>query len=117
MPENYDPLRDRLLGQVPVPDDVKTYRDAVTRMVQQNDKRIQRERVFITAFWIFCVASSIAWLWFSPQSAGLPRAPFQACIILIWGGVEVVKHYINACRVDLMKEIKQLQVQVFELQR
>ncbi len=55
-------------------------------------------------------------VWFSADSARLPRGPFLACIFFTWGGVEIVKQHINTARVDILKEIKQIQVQVFELQ-
>jgi len=115
MPTEHDPLRDRLLGQLPKPGDVAKYRALITRVSGQNEKRIKRERVLVTAFWIFCAASATAWLWFDPSFDTGLRKPFLACIFFTWGGVEVIKHYINACRVDLLKEIKQLQVQIFEL--
>jgi RNA polymerase sigma-70 factor, ECF subfamily len=36
-------------------------------------------------------------------------------IFFTWGDVELVKHYIDACRIDRLKEIKQIQLQLFEL--
>jgi hypothetical protein len=116
MDKESNELRDRLLGQTPRPGDLASYRQRVTAMVQSNAERIRRERLLATLFWIFCAASATAWLWFSADSARLPRGPFLACVFFTWGGVEIVKHYINALRIDLLKEIKELQLQVFELQ-
>jgi hypothetical protein len=109
-------LNHQLLGQLPHPASLERYREGVQRALEGNAKRIARERLWTTLFWVFCVASAVAWLWFSPAMTNLPRAPFLACLFFFWGGVEVVKHYINACRVDLMKELKQLQLQVFDLE-
>jgi len=117
MPTNSDPLRDRLLGQLPKPTDLAQQRAHVSEVVEQNQKRIRLERAIVTAFWIFCAVSATAWMWFSADSARLPRGPFLACLIFTWGGVEVVKHYINVCRIDVLKELKQLQLQVFELEQ
>src|SRR4051794_11245861 len=117
MPNNQDPLRDSLLGQVPKPGEIARYREHVTSMLEQDQKRIRRERAAVVAFWVFCAVSATAWLWFSAESAHLPKGPFLACIFFTWGGVEIVKHYINSSRIDLLKEIKQLQLQVFELDR
>ena len=113
---NNNSLRDRLLSESPRLDDLANYRQQVSLLIETNGKRIRRERLWTTAFWIFCAVSAVAWLWFSADSARLPRGPFLACIFFIWGGVEIVKHYINSARVDILKEIKQIQVQVFELQ-
>lgn len=117
MQTDHDPLRDRLLGQMPLPADVAQHRARVNQMIEANQKRIRRERIFVTAFWIFCVVSATVRLWFSAESARLPREPFLACIFFTWGGVEIVKHHINSCRIDLLKELKQLQLQVFELEQ
>lgn len=116
MPNEFDLLRRQLLGQLPDPASIARYRESVTRSLEKNSRHIRRERLLVTLFWIFCVASAVAWLWFSPDMARVPRTPFLACIFFLWGGIELIKHYINACRVDLMKEIKQLQAQVFDLE-
>ena len=96
-----DPLRDRLLGRIPQPADIAAYKTSVSQMLDQNQKSIKRERISVNAFWIFCAASATAWLWFSSGPAQLPKVPFLACIFLIWGGVEMVKHHINRTRVEL----------------
>ena len=117
MPIESDLLRDRLLGRAAQAVDAAQYRASVCQTIERNDKRIRRERLAVTAFWILCAVSATMWLWFSADAARLPRTPFLACIFFTWGGVEVVKHYVNSCRIDLLKEIKQLQLQVFELDR
>ena len=38
-----------------------------------------------------------------------------AFVILISGGVEVVKHFINRSRVEILKELKSLELQVLAL--
>jgi hypothetical protein len=112
-----DPLRDRLLARATKPVDAAQYRASVSQMIEKSRKRIKLERMAVTAFWIFCAVSATVRLWFSGDWSHVSRSPFLACILMIWGGVEVVKHYINSCRVDLLIEIKQLQLQVYELER
>lgn len=113
---NQHSLRDRLLSEGPNPGDLAQYRQHVSSLLDAHQKRLGRERIWVTGFWIFCAASATAWLWFSAESAHLPRGPFVACLFFLWGGVERVKHSIRAARLDLLKEIKQLQVQLFALQ-
>jgi hypothetical protein len=108
-------FRDRLLSHLPQPGGLAGYRREVAAMLEKNQKRLRLERLIVTAFWVFCVVSVVVYIWFDKSSAATPKGPFLACIFMIWGASEVVKHYINACRIDLMKEIKQLQVQVLEL--
>ncbi len=116
MEPNDNSIRDRLLSGPPNPRDLADYRQRVSSLIEASQRRLRRERLLVTGFWIFCAVSATAWLWFSADAARLPRGPFLACIFFTWGGVEVVKHYVNAVRVDVLKEIKQIQVQVFELQ-
>jgi hypothetical protein len=116
MEPNDNSIRDRLLSESPSPGDLADYRQQVSSLIEAGQKRLRRERLLVTAFWIFCAVSATAWLWFSADAARLPRGPFLAGIFFTWGGVEVVKHYLNAVRVDILKEIKQIQVQVFTLQ-
>lgn len=116
MEPDHDSLRDRLLGRAPRPADLADYRQQVSAALEKNRTRIRRERRLATLFWIFCAASATVWLWFSADAASLPRGPFLACIFFTWGGVEILKHNIHACRIDLLKEIKEMQLQIFELQ-
>ncbi len=116
MEPNDNSIRDRLLAGRPNPRDLAEYRQRVSSLIEGSQRRLRRERLLVTGFWIFCAVSATAWLWFSADAARLPRGPFLACIFFTWGGVEVVKHYVNAVRVDVLKEIKQIQVQLFELQ-
>jgi hypothetical protein len=113
---NHDSVRDRLLSDSPQPADLEQYRHLVSALLDSNEKRIRRERVLVTAFWVFCAVSAVAWLWFSADAAHFPRGPFLACIFFIWGGVEIVKHHINTAQLAVLKEVKQLQIEVFTLQ-
>src|SRR3954468_19204274 len=103
-----DPLREQLLGRIPSPADIGAYREIVTRQIERDQNSIKRKAIAAKIFWVFCAVSATAWLWFSAETAHLPRAPFLACIFFTWGGVEVVKHHIDRCRIDMLKEIKQL---------
>jgi hypothetical protein len=112
-----DPIRDQLLGSVPIPSDVAQHRERVAKGIEKGRKRIRIEGIVVTAVWICCVVWVTVHLWFDADSAQLPRGPFLACVVFAWGGIELIKHHINRCRIDLLKEIKQLQLQVFELER
>jgi hypothetical protein len=109
-------IRSELLSHLPAETDLAGYREQVAKTLQENQRRIRLERVLATAFWIFCAVTAAMYIWFGDTNSQLPRGPFLACIFLILGGVEIVKHYVHSAQVELQKEVKQLQVQVFELQ-
>lgn len=109
-------ITDGLLARLPNSSELAKFRSSIASSIEKNRVRVQRERVLATAFWIFCAASATVYLWFGSEAGKFPRAPFLACIFFLWGGIEVLKHHIYAARVEALKEIKQLQLQVLELQ-
>ncbi len=116
MTNDSDSIRERLLLQLPQLANAAAYKAAVAETLQKNQTRIRRERLWVTLFWVFCVVTTVIYLWFGPGAAQSPRGPFLACIFFIWGSSELVKHHINSSRIDVLKEIKQVQVQILELQ-
>lgn len=36
-------------------------------------------------------------------------------VILLYGAIEIVKHFINRSRVELLKELKQIELRLLEL--
>jgi hypothetical protein len=115
MPRNNE-IRDRLLSHLPPATDLTAYRKQVAVTLEKNQKRIRLERILANLFWIFCAATAAIYIWFGNNGFQYPRAPFLACIFLLLGGVEILKHHVHSAQVELQKEVKQLQVQVFELQ-
>ncbi len=112
-----NPLADRLLGRVPTPSEIAQYRESIRVSLEEERKKLRIQRVATHAFWISCAVLAVAWMWFSADTAHLPRGPFLAGLFLICGGVEVIKHAVNAGRFETLKAIKQLQLQVFELEQ
>ena len=112
---NANEIRSQLLSQIPQPENLSEYRSRVAEIIQRDQKRLHVEHVVTTVFWIFCAASATAYLWFGNSDAHLPRAPFLACIFFLWGGVELLKHRIHSAQIEIQKELKQLQLQVLEM--
>src|SRR5947199_10293261 len=110
-------VRDRLLERLPEPANLGNYRQEVGALLAKNQKDIRRERKIQTAVWIFCVISAVAFMWFDGSPVKTPKGPWLACFMFLWGMTEWLRHHINSARVDVLKEIKQVQLQVLELQK
>jgi len=113
-----DSIRDRLLSRLPQPANLAAYREEVALMLAKNERAFRRERWGVGALWIFMVVLSTVILWSGGQRLDTPKGSFfgtAACVCLLFGAVELLKHFINRSRVDLLKEVKQVQVQVLEL--
>ena len=113
-------MQDRLLSHLPKkPANLTDYRKEVAVLLEKNDKAFLREKWGARALWLFCVVLGVSYLWFSGAGHDTPKAAWLgslACFWLIVGAVEVLKHFINRTRVELLKEVKQVQLQVLELQ-
>ena len=87
---------------------------AFDQLVAQNERGSRRKKVAVRVLWIFCVVCSIAFLWFDGRSANVSKAPRLALFMFLVGAVELLNHFINRWRIDLLKEVKPVQVQILE---
>ena len=118
--ENKDEsMQDRLRSRLPKPSNSADYRREVAQLLEKNDKAFLREKWGARALWIFCVCLGTAYLWFGGAKLDTPKAAWFGCLACFWlivGAVELLKNFINRSRVELMREVKQVQLQVLELQ-
>lgn len=119
MADKDEKMHDRLLSRLPDPANVSGYRQEVSRMLEKNDRAFLREKWGARALWVFCVFLGTAYLWFGGAKLDTPKAAWFGCLACFWlliGAVELLKHFINRSRLELLKELKQVQLQVLELQ-
>ncbi|HLJ85652.1 MAG TPA: hypothetical protein VKZ53_02455 [Candidatus Angelobacter sp.] len=109
-------MRQALLSHLPPAADLETYRKQIAATLEKNRKKNRLERVLANLFWLFCAGYATVHLWFDNLGPQFPRTPFLACIFMLLGGVELLKHHIHAAQVETQKDIKQLHVQILELQ-
>ena len=111
-------LRERLLSRLPEPANLEAYREEVVSLLAKNEKGLQRERKVVARLWIFVVLVSVGFLTAGGLYIDTPKGPWfgtLACFWFLFGAVETVKHFVNRGRVELLKEVKQVQLQVLEL--
>jgi peptidoglycan/LPS O-acetylase OafA/YrhL len=119
MADSNENMRDRLLARMPRPENAAEYRNEVAAMLEKNEKLLRRETWGTAAIWAFVVLLGTALMVRAGWKANMPAAAFIGtfvCFFMIGGAVELLKHFINRSRVELLKEIKQVQLQVLELQ-
>jgi cobalamin biosynthesis protein CobD/CbiB len=111
-------IRERLLARLPQPENMAAYREEVASMLEKNEKGFRREKRYVGALWVSMVVLSTVFLCVgasrlnTPVGAGLVSL---ACLLILYGACELLKHFINRSRVEILKEVKQLQLQVLEL--
>jgi hypothetical protein len=120
-----DSIRERLLSQLPQPANLPAYREEVALLLEKKEKEVRRERRVMIELWVFTVVVSILFLWMGAQRMGSKAVDeavlgpyFMGCagFWFLFALVYFVAHVINRSRVELLKELKQVQVQVLELQ-
>jgi hypothetical protein len=108
-----------LLSRLPQPANSAAYREEVASTLAKNEKRLRLEGGYTAAMWLLavgfftaCVLKGARWL----DTTNGHFMEFVVLLLLITGAVEILKHAVNRSRVEMLKEIKQVQLQMLELQ-
>ena len=114
-----EPLRERLLAQFePDRHKLATYRMEVQTMLENNERTLRRQKWYAGSIWIFMVLMGTAFLVLGGMRDDTPFGLWLgifACFVLIGAAVEMVKYFINRSRVEVLKEVKGLELQLLEL--
>jgi hypothetical protein len=119
MEQRNDSIRDRLLSHLPQPANLAAYREEVVSMLEKNEKAYRREKWVTGALLLFAVGFVTVPLslnWFRLDTPNGISYAFLAFILFLYAIAEVLKHFINRSRVEMLREVKQVQLQVLELQ-
>ena len=115
--ENADPkalFRDSLLAQqTPDPGLFARYRKEIQMTLEQNERGLRRERRYVVVIWLFLVALCTTFMVIGgthPTTTLGVWFGVNACFWMLIGAVELLKHFINRSRVELLKEVKGLEL-------
>jgi hypothetical protein len=118
MEKQNETLRDRLLARLPQPENVATYQAETATLLAKHEKALFWEK----APSILCsgIAVAILWAtWFWGNKLGVATTHsflLGAGLFYFLGAIGDLRYRIIRNKVDLLKEIKQLQLQVLEVQ-
>ena len=121
MEPNDKEFRRVLLEQMsPEPDRLDRYRKEMTQMLDNNERGLRLEKRMTIVLWLFGVTMMTAFLLMSGFYHPTPERSWMVSLTLMgvtlfYGGLELVKHFINRSRVEVLKEMKQLELRVLEL--
>jgi hypothetical protein len=120
MKQEGDTLRAQLLARLPQPANYAAYQEQVAAEIAKSEKRLRLEKRIAAALWIFAVVFSLLLtVWRGESWMSTPHghmAEFSCLLLFIWGAVQLLGSAINGSRIAILKEVKQLQIQVLELQ-
>jgi hypothetical protein len=117
-----EPLRDRLLSQSkPEPGRLATYRQEVEAMLALEERKLRWQAWYSGAIWLWAVFLLTAFGLVAGYAGDKPiKVYFSLGVILlamsIYGAVELLKFFINRARLEVVKDIKGLELRLIEME-
>jgi hypothetical protein len=117
MEKGSDGLRERLLARLPQPENIAAYRDETETLLAKHKKALSAEKLsgYVLTVCVYILAMLLLNGWAARHGVasmfgGIASVMF---LIVIYMGLE---HVIHRYQVDTLKEVKQVQLQILELQ-
>jgi hypothetical protein len=119
MEKQNENLHDRLLARMPQPENLAAYRKETEVLLAKHKRALFWEKVPSTM--LSLVAIGLFLVTFSPWGSKLGTRQIQffyadACIFFFMSAIIELRYKIYQNRVELLKEVKQVQLQILELQ-
>ena len=116
--ERNESISDLLLSRLPQSANLAAYQKEVTSLLAENEKKLRRNKWTLVRVWIFVVVVSVPFLWMAGAHFNTAEGNWFLGLVGFWvlfGTIEIAKYEHNQSRVELLKELKQVQLQILEL--
>lgn len=116
--ERNESISERLLSRLPRPANIAAYQEELTSLLAENERRLRRNKWTVVRVWIFVVLVSAPFLWMAGTHFNTAEGNWFLGLVGFWvlfGAIEIAKYEYNQGRVELLKELKQVQLQILEL--
>lgn len=117
MAQQSNNLRDRLLATLPQPENLTAYREETASLLAKHADALRWDKII--ANMLLFIAVGLFWWSVYPGRGGASAAhalQFGSAILAFAGSFSLIGYGIYASRVATLKEIKQVQLQILELQ-
>jgi p-aminobenzoyl-glutamate transporter AbgT len=120
MEQKNDNLRERLLSHLPQPENLAAYREETASLLAKHEKALSTEKwsAIALAYCVLALFFFCDWIMkYRPLDTGAQFGFLGGILVFVlFAGILVVKSLIYASQVATLKELKQVQLQVLELQ-
>ncbi|WP_035356144.1 hypothetical protein [Edaphobacter aggregans] len=112
-----DNMRERLLARLPQPENLAAYREETAALLAKHEKALFWEKMASTASYVI-VAIMVALRFWGQTSTEAMRQYFLplAGFVYFLGATQDLRYRIYRSKVDTLKEVKQVQLQILEIQ-
>jgi hypothetical protein len=117
MAQQTNKLRDGLLAALPQPENLAAYREETAALLARHARALRWDK--ISANTLIFIAAGLFWWSFYPGRLGLQAVhsfQFGAGIMYFVGAIYLLRSAIYTSQVATLRELKQVQLQVLELQ-
>jgi hypothetical protein len=110
-------IRERLLSQLPQPENLAAYREETASLLARHEKALFWEKAAYIASYVIAAIMVVLWLLGRTPTAAM-RQYFWPLALFVYflGAVQNLRYRIYQSKVDTLKEVKQVQLQILELQ-
>ena len=118
MEKQNDSMRERLLARLPKPENLAAYREETASLLAKHEKALFWEKIPSTVCYVIAFAAFIVnWFWGQKFGGALNHFFWFLAGLAYFGGAVIdLRHRIYRSKVDMLKEVKQVQLQILELQ-
>lgn len=117
MAQQTNNLREGLLAALPQPENLAAYREETAAILARHARALRWDKITLYTF-LFLAASLFCWS-FYPGRLGPPAVfsfRFGSALLYFVGAIYAVQYKVYSSQVATLKEIKQVQLQILELQ-
>jgi hypothetical protein len=119
MEKQNESLRDRLMARLPQPENLAAYREETALALAKNDRKLIWVKWMARSTWIvalvyWAVLFNCGERWLTTPNGRIFN--FVVIGLFVCGLFQILKEFVLRSRVEILKEVKQVQLQVLELQ-
>jgi hypothetical protein len=118
MEKQNESMRERLLARLPQPENLAAYREETASLLAKHEKALFWEKMPSVVCSVSAIAILIAnWFWAHKIGATMNQSVwFGVGLLGFAGALSDLRYRIYQSKVDTLKEVKQVQLQILELQ-
>ena len=116
--ESNESISELLLSRLPQPANLSAYQKEVASLLAENEKKLRRNKWTVVRVWIFVVLVSAPFLWMAGTHFNTAEGNWFLGLVGFWvlfGAIEIAKYEQKQGRVELLKELKLVQLQILQL--
>ena len=116
--ERDESISELLLSRLPQSANLAAYQKEVTSLLAENERKLRQNKWTVVRVWIFVVVVSVPFLWMAGTHFNTAEGNWFLGLVGFWvlfGAIEIAKYEHKQGRVELLKELKQVQLQILQL--